>query len=203
GPPSDLYSLGCTLYYACTGKVPFPGGDSRSKCRRHCEQTPWHPRKFAPELTEDFVDVIADMMEKDPGRRIATANEVAERLEPWAQSDLDVVDRPIVRQSWTPPPPPIDPAGLRDQPISRPDDIAEGSSHGSGGLQAIPVDTTQKPPLPGGGSSESVASIPIIHTAPKPSHSLAIAITLAIAVPLCLLVGAIIGFMVRGELHLP
>ena len=59
GPSSDIYSLGCTLYYSVTGKVPFPGGDSKSKCRRHCEQTPWHPRKFSVELTEDFVDVIA------------------------------------------------------------------------------------------------------------------------------------------------
>ena len=43
GPGSDIYSLGCTLYYTVTGKVPFPGGDSKSKCKRHCEQTPWHP----------------------------------------------------------------------------------------------------------------------------------------------------------------
>ncbi|MCO8123033.1 serine/threonine protein kinase [Stieleria sp. TO1_6] len=103
GPASDLYSLGCTLYYTVTGKVPFPGGDSRSKCKRHCEQTPWHPRKFAPELTEDFVDTIADMMEKDPARRIASANEVAERLEAWCTQSFEV-DRPIERQAWTAPP---------------------------------------------------------------------------------------------------
>ncbi|KAA5540762.1 serine/threonine protein kinase [Roseiconus nitratireducens] len=103
GPASDLYSLGCTLYYTVTGKVPFPGGDSRSKCKRHCEQTPWHPRKFAPDLTEDFVDLIADMMEKDPARRIGSASEVAERLEAWCTTSFDV-DRPINRQAWTAPP---------------------------------------------------------------------------------------------------
>src|SRR5436309_3071473 len=37
----DIYSLGCTLYYAVCGKVPFPGGTARDKARRHCEDTPW------------------------------------------------------------------------------------------------------------------------------------------------------------------
>ncbi len=37
---SDIYSLGCTLYYAICGKVPFPGGDTSSKLRRHLEDTP-------------------------------------------------------------------------------------------------------------------------------------------------------------------
>ena len=48
---SDIYSLGCTLYYAVCGKVPFPGGSTRDKARRHCEETPWHPRRFNPELS--------------------------------------------------------------------------------------------------------------------------------------------------------
>jgi serine/threonine protein kinase len=71
-PSSDIYSLGCTLYYAICGKVPFPGGDTASKMRRHIDETPWHPRKFAPDITEEFVDIIADMMEKDPRKRIAS-----------------------------------------------------------------------------------------------------------------------------------
>jgi serine/threonine protein kinase len=83
-PTSDLYSLGCTLYYAVTGKVPFPGGNAREKARRHCEDTPFHPRVLNPSLSEPFVEVIAAMMEKDPAKRIASAAEVVERLRPWA-----------------------------------------------------------------------------------------------------------------------
>lgn len=81
---SDIYSLGCTLYYACTGKVPFPGGTPKTKAMRHLEETPWHPRRFNEEVSDDFVDLIGDMMEKDPRERIQHAQEVIERLAPWA-----------------------------------------------------------------------------------------------------------------------
>ncbi len=83
-PASDVYSLGCTLYYAVTGKVPFPGGTSRDKARRHCEETPLNPRRFNLELSDEFIDVIAAMMEKDPKRRLRSADEVVTRLAPWA-----------------------------------------------------------------------------------------------------------------------
>ncbi len=86
---SDIYSLGCTLYYAVTGKVPFPGGTTRDKAKRHLEDMPLHPRRLNPALTDDFVDVIADMMDKDPKRRVQSAEEVIRRLEPWANKRVD------------------------------------------------------------------------------------------------------------------
>src|SRR5690606_36084134 len=53
-PTSDIYSLGCSLYYAVTGKVPFPGGTSREKAKRHLEDTPIHPRRLNPSLSDEF-----------------------------------------------------------------------------------------------------------------------------------------------------
>jgi serine/threonine protein kinase len=85
---SDIYSLGCTLYYAVTGKVPFPGGTSRDKAMRHCEDTPLNPRRFNLELTDSFIDTIAAMMEKNPQRRIPTAEDVVRRLAPWAADSV-------------------------------------------------------------------------------------------------------------------
>jgi len=102
---SDVYSLGCTLYYAVTGKVPFPGGTPNSKAQRHLAETPWHPKRFNPDITEEFVEIIADMMEKEPGERIQTAAEVAGRLEPWA-TEVGVVHAPLMKSAWTPPPVP-------------------------------------------------------------------------------------------------
>lgn len=82
---SDVYSLGCTLYYAVTGKVPFTGGGTRDKTRRHLEDMPLHPRRLNPELSDPFVDAIAAMMDKNVAQRIQTAAEVVRRLAPWAE----------------------------------------------------------------------------------------------------------------------
>lgn len=98
---ADIYALGCTLYYAITGKVPFPGGNAKSKARRHLEETPWHPRRFNPEVSDEFVDLIGDMMEKDPRERIQSAAEVAERLAPWASDDYVLPDVSGARERWS------------------------------------------------------------------------------------------------------
>lgn len=79
-PLSDIYSLGCTLYYAVTGKVPFPGGAVEDKVRSHLNDLPRHPRLLNAALSEEFVELIADMMAKNPQERISTAGEVARRL---------------------------------------------------------------------------------------------------------------------------
>jgi serine/threonine protein kinase len=86
-PVSDVYSLGCTLYYAVTGKVPFPGGTTADKIRRHLEETPLNPLHFNPDLPVAFCDVIAAMMDKNPDTRVPTASAVVEMLRPWCDEN--------------------------------------------------------------------------------------------------------------------
>ena len=138
--------------------------------------------------------MIADMMEKDPARRIQTGNEVVERLEPWANSPTEIVDVPIDRKAWTPPPPPKEPSQLRETP-ELPELIQSGYGSGnplSSERQSDSLSTI--PPLPEDWSVES--TLPTARSA----STLAIAISLAIAVPASLLIGATVGFIVRGWL---
>jgi len=87
-PAWDIYSLGCTLYYAVTGKVPFPGGSTPEKARAHCELRPLDPRRLNQQLSDAFVELMADMMAKDASERIGSAAEVMWQLSPWTKRPL-------------------------------------------------------------------------------------------------------------------
>jgi len=94
-PAWDVYSLGCTLYYAVTGKVPFPGGTAADKVRAHCWLRPLDPRRLNPGLSVEFVEVLAAMMAKEPEDRLQSAAEVIARLSPWSQAPSpDLFARP-------------------------------------------------------------------------------------------------------------
>lgn len=83
-PSCDIYALGCTAYYAITGKVPFPGGTTRDKAWKHCNEQPLDPRRLNPDVDVDFCDVVADMMVKDPAKRLSNTKDVISRLSRWA-----------------------------------------------------------------------------------------------------------------------
>jgi serine/threonine protein kinase len=64
GPPSDLYALGCLLFYTLTGRVPFPLDTSERKLWAHLSEPP-------PAVPEHpaFDAVIARALAKDPAQR--------------------------------------------------------------------------------------------------------------------------------------
>jgi serine/threonine protein kinase len=197
---SDIYSLGCTLYYSVCGKVPFPGGSASEKARRHLNDTPWHPRRFCAELNEEFVEVIADMMEKEPKARIQSAAEVVARLEQWA-GEASPIARTNIRSPWSAAPLPSggeeDKESLQD---TGGDDFsasgAEGStSQTSQGTSAVASAGHETPSLKGKLKPPPIAQ-PLAVQALTPTAI--IALTLAMSIPASMLVGALIGAAVAA-----
>ena len=86
---SDIYSLGCTLYYLLTGAAPFAGGDLPSKLRRHALEAPPDVRQVRPELSPALARVIQRMMAKSPDARYADYAQLVKALDALPVSDLD------------------------------------------------------------------------------------------------------------------
>lgn len=198
----DIYSLGCTLYYAVTAKVPFPGGRTKEKVRRHLEEMPWHPRRLNPDVSEEFVDVIADMMEKDSTRRIQSAAEVAQRLAPWARDHYELPQSVAQESHWKAAPPP----GIHDtaaEDDSDPNFGSQSSSPSQVSESTLPIsnfseDTTvikRQAPPPGVVEPETIT------VSPRESTSISgLSLILAVVVPLAMLVGALLAMLVMSWL---
>jgi serine/threonine protein kinase len=86
---ADIYSLGCSLYFALTGSPPFPGGTMREKIQRHQTEEPVLPTLLNTQLPLGFLPILRKMMAKNPEERFCSANEVREQLLPWAVGEPD------------------------------------------------------------------------------------------------------------------
>jgi serine/threonine protein kinase len=87
-PRSDIYSLGCTLYFTLTGQPPFPGGTALEKIQRHRGEDPVPVPQLNAAVPPAFIGLLRKMMAKDPEHRFASAAEVQEKLLPWASGDI-------------------------------------------------------------------------------------------------------------------
>src|SRR5262245_17180706 len=77
---SDLFSLGCVLYAACTGRSPFRARTPLAAISRVCEDTPRPIREAKPDIPEWLAEIIDKLLEKNPDNRFQTAAEVGESL---------------------------------------------------------------------------------------------------------------------------
>jgi eukaryotic-like serine/threonine-protein kinase len=66
---SDLYSLGCTLFFMLTGHPPFPDGTALQKLLNHGSQPPPDPRGWREDISDQLYEVMMKLMAKRPADR--------------------------------------------------------------------------------------------------------------------------------------
>ena len=82
-PAGDQYSLGCVLYFALTGRVPYPDGSAVEKMMAHQMKEPTPIRELVPAVPAGLEAVVKRLMAKTADGRFSGCDEVVEALEPF------------------------------------------------------------------------------------------------------------------------
>ncbi|MCE9565195.1 MAG: protein kinase [Planctomycetes bacterium] len=93
-PRSDLFSLGCVLYRAATGEVPFQGEDIVSAMLAAVDHVPTPIHVLRPDLPPAFGELVEWLMEKKPNDRPKSAAEVDRILTAIAEGRSPRLRRP-------------------------------------------------------------------------------------------------------------
>jgi eukaryotic-like serine/threonine-protein kinase len=72
---SDMYSLGCTLYHALTGHVPFDAPTVEELIAAHVHTPLTPPNLVVPEITQPTSDALSKVMAKNPAERFLSYDE--------------------------------------------------------------------------------------------------------------------------------
>ena len=86
---ADIYSLGCSIYFALTGHPPFTEGTLAQRLMWHQSKEPPPITDERQDLPESLHDIIRKMMAKDPDDRYQTASDAAEALLEWLLQNGD------------------------------------------------------------------------------------------------------------------
>jgi eukaryotic-like serine/threonine-protein kinase len=93
---ADIYSLGAILYTLLTGEPPFRA-PYPAILHRIIMDDPARPRTLNPQVDLDLETICLKCLEKEAGRRYATAGELADDLDHWL-ADEPITARPV--SSW-------------------------------------------------------------------------------------------------------
>lgn len=81
GEASDIYSLGCVLYFALTGRPPFVGDSPMELVMLVVEQDPTPPRTLRPSLDRDLEMIVIRCLQKPIDLRYQSAEALADDLD--------------------------------------------------------------------------------------------------------------------------
>lgn len=78
---TDIYSLGCTLFFAVTGRMPFEGPTAAVILTRNLEEPFPSVSQVRPEISEAFGLLLQRMAEKEKKKRYSSPEEVIEAIQ--------------------------------------------------------------------------------------------------------------------------
>ena len=94
----DIYALGCVGYWLVTGHMVFRGETAMQMALHHVQTVPVPPSKRTElSIPESLDRLILSCLEKEPGKRPPTAEDLARRL---ASCKLDAPWTPERAKSW-------------------------------------------------------------------------------------------------------
>jgi serine/threonine protein kinase len=84
---SDLYSIGCTLYFTLAGRPPFEGGDVVNKIFKQRMDDPEPLERVARGVPAAFAAIVRKLMAKDPDDRYQGCEELRADLARWTDPE--------------------------------------------------------------------------------------------------------------------
>ncbi len=106
---SDIYSLGCTLYFLLTAQPPFPEGTAIQKLLLHGTKMPEDPRLFRSDISDSMIAILRKMLAKKPSDRYQEPMDLIHDLRTlaeleglvWASSSDNTASLPAAAQrTW-------------------------------------------------------------------------------------------------------